>query len=66
MIELISFHSRELGTEFISNELVSFISIPMAENDRMTKMHGMWKIRHRKNTFNLVPSFAVHVGAKKD
>ena len=43
VIEFVGFDSRQLGSEFVDDKLISFISIIVVENNRMTKVQGIRK-----------------------
>jgi len=42
MIELVGFDSCELGFEFIKDEVISFRTISVTEDKRMTQVDGIW------------------------
>jgi hypothetical protein len=67
MIQLIGFDSSELSTKFINNEIVSFGSIAMVENERMTKVDGIRiEIRHRENIFDSLFMMGINMFTKED
>ena len=43
MIEFVGFDSRQLGSEFVDDKLINFISVIVVENNRMTKVQGIRK-----------------------
>ena len=54
MIKFVRLDSSKFSPEFIDDEIIGFVSIPVIENHRMAKVHGIWqKIRNRKELFNL-------------
>lgn len=67
MIQLIGFDSSELSTKFINNEIVSFGSIAVVENERMTKVDGIRiEIRHRENIFDSLFSMGINMFTEED
>jgi hypothetical protein len=67
MIQLIGFDSSELSTKFINNEIVSFGSITVVENERITKVDGIRiEIRHRENIFDSLFSMGINMFTKED
>jgi hypothetical protein len=54
VVEFVGFDSGKLRTEFVDNEIISFVSISVAENHWVAEVHSIRKqVRHREDTFNL-------------
>jgi hypothetical protein len=43
VIQFVSPNSGKFGIKFIDNEIISFVLVPVAENDGVTEMHGIRK-----------------------
>ena len=54
MIQFVGPDSGKLRTKFVENEIISFVPVPVIENNGVTEVHGIRKqIRDRKDSFNL-------------
>ena len=67
MIEFVSLGSSKFSPEFIDDEITGFLPIPVIENHRMAKVHGIWqKIRNRIELFNLRFGVTVNIFAEEE
>jgi len=67
MIKFVRLDSSKFSPEFIDDEIIGFVSIPVIENHRMAKVHGIWqKIRNRKDLFNLRFGVTVNIFAEEE
>lgn len=67
MIQLVGFDSGELRTEFVNDEIISFGSVTMIEDEGVAKVDGVWvEIRHRKNIFDRKLVLVINLFTKKD
>jgi hypothetical protein len=67
MVELISFDGGKLGPELLENKFISFGSIIVIENERMTKVKGVGgEIRDWKDVLDGSLALLVHTLAEKD
>ena len=62
MVELIGFYSGQLGPELLEDEVISFGSIIMIENEWVAQMNG----RNWEDTPNNLPVILVNALAEQD
>jgi hypothetical protein len=62
VVQFVRPNSGKFGTKFVENEIISFVPVPVIENNGMTEVHAIRKkIRDRKDTFNLVFGGTVNI-----
>ena len=66
MAESISLCESESSFESLINKIISFIFIPMANEQRMAQVHAIAvEISHREDSFDLSSHIMAHLFAKK-
>jgi hypothetical protein len=67
VIELVSFDSSQRSSKFVNDELVSFVSVIVVENNRMTKVQGIREeIRDREDVSDLSFGLAINTLTEED
>jgi len=67
VIQFVGPDSGKLRTKFVENEIISFVPVPVIENNGVTEVHGIRKqIRDRKDSFNLGFGGTVNILAEKN
>ena len=65
MVELIGFYSGQLGPELLEDEVISFGSIIMIENEWVTKVDSVGReVRNRKNILDSKLALVIHTFAE--